>query len=170
VLFLAAAELRQPGQEARSVVRLGATSETSVSRIDDGLRGVIRAHLRMVHWTTIETGLTEQGVPDLHGCWRGVDLWIECKAASAWAVTVRPAQVGWHLRRTRNGGVSWFAVRRRADGGPRRGPAVDELILVRGSAARQLRTSGLRDVEQIRWGGGPARWDWDAVLAALLAG
>lgn len=150
---------------------------------DGGLRPLFRQHLPTVDWQTIETGLVEGGVPDSDGCHpravpcpacgaRGVEFWIEYKQTHAYAVKVKTEQVGWALRRLRAGGRAFFAVRRWTDVGPRRGPAVDELWLISGWAARELRATGLvglpPDAILGRWGGGPARWDWPAVLAALV--
>lgn len=138
---------------------------------DGGLRPLFRKHLPGVDWCSIETGLTASGVPDLNGCRAGVEFWVECKQTAAWAVEVRPMQVGWHLRRLRAGGRTWFAVRRRCPAGRRR-PAADELWLVRGRAAGDLRRLGLAQLhpEDVAgsWGGGPARWAWSAVESVLL--
>jgi hypothetical protein len=141
---------------------------------DDGLRGIIRAHLPRAHCVTIETGLTEPGVPDLNVCLRpeGADVWIECKATDGWKPAVRPPQAGWMLARWAAGGRCAFAVRRRAAAGPRRGAAVDELWLIAGCAARELKRAGLGElplssillVER----GGPSAWNWLAVRYALL--
>ena len=69
-----------------------------------------------------------------------------------------------------------MAVRRRHEGGPRRGAAVDELWLIPGALAPVLRAEGLaafteppHGVHSHRMPGGPARWDWGMVAAALLA-
>jgi hypothetical protein len=139
-------------------------------RPDDGLRAVVRAHLPMVQWTTVETGATQGGVPDLEGCYRGAQAWVECKATSGWAVKFSsPEQVGWHLRRAREGGVSWVLVRRRHAGGPRRGPPVDQLWVVRGGEVGVLARNGLQGAGQCLGDGGPSRWDWDLVLRLLLS-
>jgi hypothetical protein len=135
---------------------------------DDGLRSILRARLPMVQWTSIETGMTQGGVPDLEGCYQGAQTWVECKATRAWAVKFSSSeQVGWHLRRAREGGSSWIAVRRRHEGGPRLGPPVDELWLVPGREALGLSVNGLNDGWMF-WGGSPSRWDWGSILDRLF--
>lgn len=141
---------------------------------DGGLRALLRRHLPRVHWQSVESHGTGRGTPDVEGCHDGVSFWVECKATSGWSVTLRPEQVAWHLRRARAGGRSFVAVRRAARGGPRN-PAADELWLLRGSAARELRSGGLRWAGDDRggalvgcWSQGPSAWDWEDVLRGLL--
>lgn len=140
--------------------------------IDGGLRPIFRTRLKAgFQWTSIESGLTVQGIPDSEFCCQGVSRWVEYKLTDAWAVGLSPEQSAWHTARHMRGGVSFIAVRRRHGGGPRRGPPVDELWLYRGQYATDLRKLGLRGglpCEGI-WEGGPEAWDWDAVRAALLA-
>lgn len=141
-------------------------------RPDDGLRPLIREHLPSVFWTTVETGLASPGVPDLYGARSGRTFWVECKATDGWAVTLEPEQVGWHLAHARAGGCSYVAVRRRSQAGPRKGPACDQLWLLRGAEAPLWRDHGLRGVDEVCplgcWGGGPSEWDWEAVGDLLL--
>lgn len=113
------------------------------------------------------------GVPDLNFCIDGVEGWVEMKQTDGWAVTLEPEQVSWLFRRHRNGGRVFVAVRRWHDGGPRRGPACDELWLLRGQYAPDLKTLGLKWAMTSpallgRWCHGPARWDWDAVRSILV--
>lgn len=128
--------------------------------------------MKKAHLTTVESGGTEQGIPDLEGCYDSVSWWCECKATDAWKFEVSAFQASWHLRRARVGGLSYFAIRKRHDGGPRLGKPVDELWLYEGRHAADLKEKGLRcDAKPLgRWGGGPAKWDWDAVLALLSPG
>ena len=143
---------------------------------DDGLRPIMKRNLELLrfHCQSIETGGTGQGIPDTNFCCDGVEGWYECKATTGWTVDLRPEQIGWIERRLRCGGRVFVAVRRRHLGGARRGAAVDELHLLPGHVARAARLSGLRDPE-VRsaalgcWVGGPSRWDWQSVAAALLA-
>lgn len=142
---------------------------------DGGLRGLFRTHLKPhADMQAVETGLIAAGVPDLNYCASGREGWIEMKQTDGWAVTLRPEQVGWLCRRARAGGRVFVAVRRWHDGGPRRGPAVDDLWLLRGKYAPDLKTGGLTWAREHCpsavigvWSGGPARWDWLAVLRAL---
>lgn len=136
---------------------------------DAGLRKIFSDHLKEAHWQPIESWSTGQGVPDTEYCFpKGLSGWVECKATSGWAVEVRGGQVGWLERRARMGGRAWIAVRRQANAGPRRGPAVDELWMFPGSEARNVLLSGLKGpVATGYWSGGPANWDWKAVRKLL---
>src|SRR6266699_154364 len=106
--------------------------------IDGGLRKIFRKHLPKFHWLSVETGLTEQGVPDSNFCIDGREGWVEFKLTSANKVTFRSEQIGWLLRRSRAGGRTYIAVRYHPPGGPRRGPPRDALYIYPGAAARLL--------------------------------
>jgi hypothetical protein len=132
---------------------------------DGELRKLFRKHLPQVHWSSIESGLTEPGVPDLNGCFDGVDFWVENKKTNAWAVRVQPDQIGWHLRHSKDGGHTFFAIRRMAKIGPRK-VAADDLYLVAGQNVRSLSEDGLKGTPIIAsFSGGPARWNWTIVLS-----
>jgi hypothetical protein len=138
---------------------------------DNGLRPEIRRHLRAgIMWTTVETGMVTQGVPDINYLSDGgTEGWVECKATTGFAVVFKPMQVGWHERRYRFGGRTWIAVRRMTKGGPRAGAAVDELYLVPGCYVIELRDEGLNCGRAIFMGdGGPERWRWHDVRRHLL--
>lgn len=139
--------------------------------VDDGLRPIFREHLLGFDWQSIETGGTGSGVPDSNYCSKGREGWIEYKATEGWAVTLEPEQIGWICRRVRYGGRVWIGVRRRNDGGPRRGAPVDELWLIPGKFAKEARIGGLRAMASLpgvsHWGGGPSRWDWVMVARWL---
>lgn len=143
---------------------------------DGGLRRLFQANLPRAHCQPVETGLISMGVPDMNFCAEGVEGWVEFKQTDGYAVTLEPEQVSWLSRRARSGGRVFVAVRRWHTGGPRKGPPVDELWLLRGEYAPDLKSLGLRWAEQNsrsvligRWSGGPARWDWRAVRGKLLA-
>jgi hypothetical protein len=136
---------------------------------DDGLRAILHAGMPSVHWQAIEVGLVGRGVPDSNGCANGVDFWVECKSTEHWAVDLEPEQVGWLLRRARAGGRVFIAVRRRFVASSRR-VACDELWLLRGEYAREVKDEGLRCTPRALlgvWPGPPARWNWGEVLAHL---
>lgn len=129
-------------------------------RQDGGLRKLFRKHLPHVHWTSIESRFTESGIPDIHGLYAGADFFIELKLTKGWAVNLRPSQIAWILRRVRNGGRVFIAVRRKGSNG------ADELYLVPGSQVRLLARRGLpRGL--VWYGRSPSHWDWPAVLGAL---
>jgi len=98
---------------------------------------------------------------------RGVEGWVEFKQTSGWACTLRPEQVGWHLRRQAHGGRSFVATRRWHDGHSR-SDAVDELWIHHGSLVRELKVGGLRAAAPLgRWSDGPVAWNWDEVRRIL---
>lgn len=140
---------------------------------DGGLKQLLPARLiRDIDWQRIESALTGGGIPDLNAAPQGhPEFWVECKQTQEWAVTLRPDQVGWALRRVRHGGRVFIAVRRHCEAGRRR-PAADELWLLRGSFAREAKVGGLRSLPPAAllgtWPGGPARWGWGDVRRLLL--
>jgi hypothetical protein len=138
-----------------------------MKKADDDLRAIFHEHLHQVHWQAIESGLTGLGIPDSNGCLHR-EFWVEHKWTPEWWVSLTPEQVGWHLRRYRAGGHTFIAVRRHCDAGPRR-PAADDLYLFPGRLARELKDVGLRlDAPPLVMStGGPAAWDWSAVLGVL---
>lgn len=137
---------------------------------DGGLRKLFQEHLPIVHWQSIETGMTGRGIPDTNGCVDGVEFWIEYKQTSGYTVTLRPEQIAWLLRRERAGGHTFVAVRRKCSAGPRRA-AADELWLIPGAMAREARDGGLRPLEYdesvLVHHGGPAAWNWKCVMRML---
>ena len=138
--------------------------------IDGGLSSLFQKHIPEAHWQRIEVGGTGKGVPDLNYCIDGVEGWIELKQTSAWAVIIRPEQIGWIERRVRVGGRVSVAVRRKTEGGPRNGDPKDELWLYSGKDVRALADSGIGGSGAAFIGtDGPARWDWAAVRAVLTA-
>lgn len=129
---------------------------------DGGLRLIFRQKLPAAHWTPIETGATAAGVPDVNFCFSGgIEGWIEFKKTTGWSVGLRPAQVGWLLRRTRLGGRAFVAVRQLRAG-------QDWLWLLQGSDSRSLKDGGLKRVTPLGvWSGGPAKWSWETVQRLL---
>jgi Holliday junction resolvase len=124
---------------------------------DGGLRKMFRKRLPGVHWTTIETGIVERGVPDMHGTWKGKSFWIENKRARGLEISLRPSQIGWLLRNARSGGTAFIAVRKGKT-----------LWLLYGGYARTLARKGLRKVPRAALAGcWPAPWPWPAILAIL---
>ncbi len=130
---------------------------------DGGLRQLERKHLPKIHWVSVETAFTESGIPDMNGCWEGVEFWIENKRTSGWALsTFKIEQVAWIMRRLRAGGRVFIATRRLS-------AHVDEIWLHSGAYAPILKAKGLQAARPILVGeGGPAEWPWDRIEAALL--
>ena len=138
--------------------------------MDGGLRKILPSHLSKFHWQAIETGGTGRGIPDMNFCFGGIEGWVENKLTTADAVNLSPEQVGWIERRCRAGGRVFIGVRRLCKAGPRR-VAKDEFHLYPGVAARELKVLGLSRIASAKrlglWAGGPAKWDWNAIAAAL---
>ena len=138
--------------------------------IDGGLRNLFKSHLPRMHIQPIESWGTGVGLPDFNYCFDGKEGWVECKVATANAVTITPGQVSWAERRLRAGGRILLAVRRHASAGPRRGAGYDELWLFPGCATRHVAIHGLLGYKPLGcWGDGPAAWDWPCVQKILLA-
>ena len=59
------------------------------------LWALLRDNIKEVHWQRIETGMTGSGVPDVNGCAKGKEFWVELKEVhSGNSLTLRPMQVG----------------------------------------------------------------------------
>jgi hypothetical protein len=128
---------------------------------DGGLRGLLVRNLPRVHFQSVETWSTGQGVPDLNYCSIGVEGWIELKKSDGWVVDFSPQQIAWIERRLRAGGRVFVFVRR----------AGDELFILPGSAARPLltRSESLRTIARIAFfSGGPRAWNY-AEIGRILA-
>lgn len=137
--------------------------QPEMTQIDGGLRVIFRQYIPTFMWTSIETGGTARGIPDSNFLApNGIEGWVEYKITKAFAVTMRPEQIGWIDRRNRLGGRIWIAVRQiRKDG--------DFLHLVPGHQVKELATDGLRFIgdECFIWEGGPPRWNWRSIQATL---
>lgn len=136
--------------------------------IDGGLRKIFRANLPHFDWVSIESGLTGSGIPDSNACYNGIEFWVEYKLSQSNKVTLRPDQVGWHMRRSRKGGRTFIAVRFKHSGGIRRGKPMDTLLLYRGRDAKSLAINGLMLDAIGIWMNGPGKWDWDDISQKLL--
>ena len=54
---------------------------------------LMRTNLPSIHLQRIETGMTGAGVPDVNGCAKGKEFWVELKEIhSGNALTLRPMQ------------------------------------------------------------------------------
>jgi hypothetical protein len=154
------------GTASTGDVRIG-----SMGKADNGLRLIFRQYMREgMFWTTVETGLTAAGVPDSNYLARGgIEGWLELKACEANAVKVRAEQIGWHSRRARYGGRSWFGIRKQHAGGKRLGVAIDELYMVAGCYAQELSEEGLDCGRALfMGGGGPPCWQWRKAHGLLI--
>jgi hypothetical protein len=133
--------------------------------MDGELRTKFRKHLPTVLWSSIESGLTDPGVPDLHGSHPDAEFWIETKRTDCNTVSVRATQAVWHKLRSSRGVRTFFAVRK----SKRKPKRIDEIFVVEGRYAEQLRAGGLKSIPVAFWAdGGPSRWDWHAILRLLI--
>jgi penicillin-binding protein-related factor A (putative recombinase) len=124
--------------------------------MDGELRKSFRKYLKQVAWSSVESGMTEPGIPDVFGIYKGASFWVETKKIdSGWRPVVRPAQVAWHERHFRAGGKSFFAIRKLSD---------DMLYIVPGSAARDLKDDGIMAAKATSFSGGVSGWDWISIL------
>jgi hypothetical protein len=135
---------------------------------DGGLRALLRSKLRSVgKWTSIETGGTEQGVPDLHLMTRsdgaGRDVWVECKRTEAWAVKFKPGQVGWLYTQWRYGGNALIFTRRMKHG------KFDSIYVTSAEHVKELSTNGLMGVPHLLSAEcrDTSQWPWDAMEILL---
>lgn len=138
--------------------------------IDGALSTHIQTYLPHWHWMRVENSGIGRGVPDMNGCYRSVEVWLELKFTSGWAVAIEPWQAAWAERRSRAGGRVFFIVRRHCSIGPRRA-AADELYIYGAHQARELRMLGLKHVSPIHYSPGPqpSRWDWAKIGEIFLA-
>lgn len=135
-----------------------------MSGIDGGLRLIFRTNLPLIHWTSIESGLTESGIPDAEGCLHGNEFWNEYKQTNGWKIAKNRTttfQIAWHERRARSGGRSFISVRRNS--------TADELWMFFGKDVRAVYTGGLLATPPIgNWEGGPSKWPWDKIRTILV--
>jgi len=144
---------------------------------DGNLRAIFTERLSRLgaHVQAIETGGVGAGVPDLNFCLplprvptgdhgRGTEGWVECKRGEGVKgdiVKVRPHQIAWAERRARAGGRVFLAVRQH----PASVPSLDELWLL---GPQHFRATRLTPASSLgHWPGGPARWDWEEIMAIL---
>ena len=74
---------------------------------------LLRKNLPQIHLQRIETGMTGSGVPDVNGCAKGKEFWIELKEIhSGNALTLRPMQISWLAKRALHGGQVFVMARK----------------------------------------------------------
>ena len=74
---------------------------------------LLRKNLPQIHLQRIETGITGSGVPDVNGCAKGKEFWIELKEIhSGNALTLRPMQISWLAKRALHGGQVFVMARK----------------------------------------------------------
>jgi len=74
---------------------------------------LLRENIKEIHWQRIETGMTGAGVPDVNGCAKGKEFWVELKEIhSGNALTLRPMQISWLAKRASHGGQVFVMARK----------------------------------------------------------
>ena len=74
---------------------------------------LLKNNLTDIHFQRIETGLTGSGVPDVNGCAKGKEFWIELKEIHRGkSLTLRPMQVAWMAKRSAVGGQVFVLTRK----------------------------------------------------------
>ena len=63
----------------------------------------LRKALPNVHFQSIETNVG-LGIPDVNGCCKGIEFWLELKVSSGTALRLSKFQKSWIIRRGREGG------------------------------------------------------------------
>ena len=115
----------------------------------------VKTNLADAHWVRVESPGTP-GVPDLNGCLRGVEIWVELKVVRGRKVALRPAQVAWMVSRGRAGGRSWIVARVER---------TEEIWIWPGCEALEVASRGL-DVEPLLRVAKP--YPWSAVRNLLF--
>ena len=74
---------------------------------------LLKNNLTDIHFQRIETGLTGSGVPDVNGCAKGKEFWIELKEIHRGkSLTLRPMQVAWMAKRSAVGDQVFVLARK----------------------------------------------------------
>ena len=120
---------------------------------------LMRTNLPFIHLQRIETGMTGAGVPDVNGCAKGKEFWVELKEIhSGNALTLRPMQVAWLGKRAAHGGQVFVLARKNAE-------------------LKLYHIASLTGIKELMQGGynSPALltlnvpYDWEALGSALLS-
>ena len=119
----------------------------------------MRTNLPNIHLQRIETGMTGAGVPDVNGCAKGKEFWVELKEIhSGNKLTLRPMQISWLAKRASYGGQVFVMARKN-----------DEIKLYHIDSL-----SGIQDLVKGGYNSDALvtlniPYDWDALATALLS-
>jgi|TARA_R110000772_G_scaffold32059_1_gene78742 penicillin-binding protein-related factor A (putative recombinase) len=120
---------------------------------------LLRTNLPQLHLQRIETGMTGAGVPDVNGCAKGKEFWIELKEIhSGNALTLRPMQISWLAKRASFGGQVFVMARKQ-----------DEIKLYHIDSLtgiQELVKTGYKSKALVTL---TIPYDWDALVSALLS-
>tara|TARA_R110000803_G_scaffold42102_3_gene90352 strand:+ start:1012 stop:1401 length:390 start_codon:yes stop_codon:yes gene_type:complete len=120
---------------------------------------LMRTNLPQIHLQRIETGMTGAGVPDVNGCAKGKEFWVELKEIhSGNALTLRPMQISWLAKRASHGGQVFVMARKQ-----------DEIKLYHIDSItgiQELVKEGYKSEALVTL---KIPYDWDALATALLS-
>ena len=120
---------------------------------------LMRKNLPHIHLQRIETGLTGSGVPDVNGCAKGKEFWVELKEIHGGnKLTLRPMQISWIAKRAMHGGQVFVLARKHGE-------------------IKLFHVDGLEGAKQLVEGGYKSNalltlnipYDWEALTTALLS-
>jgi len=89
------------------------------------------------HWQPIEAAEVGAGIPDLNGCYYGIEIWVELKIlqhVKEDKVDISPRQILWHEARQARGGRTWILAANKD---------ADKLLLWRGEDCRAVSERGV---------------------------
>lgn len=66
------------------------------------LFALIKKNLPHVHWQRVENSVGSNGVPDVNGCYKGSEFWLELKIDRG-EILLRPSQFSWITNGTNHG-------------------------------------------------------------------
>ena len=126
---------------------------------ESNLWALLRDNLLDFHLQRIETGITGSGVPDVNGCKKGKEFWVELKEIhSGYSLTLRPMQVSWLAKRAMYGGQVFVLARKNNE---------IKLFHVDGlEGAQQLVKDGFKSKALLTL---TIPYEWEALSSALLS-
>ena len=120
---------------------------------------LLRTNLTQIHLQRIETGMTGAGVPDVNGCGKGKEFWIELKEIhSGNKLTLRPMQISWLAKRASHGGQVFVMARKN---GEIKLYHIDSLTGIKDLVKGGYSSDALLTLTM--------PYDWDALTTALLS-
>lgn len=119
---------------------LGLGHTMSKNPTEKELHKILNQLMPDAHWQRIESWQIGAGIPDRNGCYKGVEVWIECKVVQGKKINLSPLQINWIEKRTRAGGCVFILAWHKKTG-PRLN--VNELIVWGGHEVREVKEHGI---------------------------
>lgn len=120
---------------------------------------LMRKNLPDMHLQRIETGMTGAGVPDVNGCAKGKEFWVELKEIhSGNKLTLRPMQISWLAKRASHGGQVFVMARKDNE---IKLYHIDSLTGIQELVERGFKSEALLTLN--------IPYDWEALNTALLS-